>query len=202
MVKAENTEEYIANAAEFAQPILRHIRQTVLNTVPGIEEQIKWLFPCFMYKGKILCHMAAFKAHCSFGFWLAPIMDDPYSVMEARGENSAMGQFGKIGSLDDLPTVEILKAYLLEAAQLIDQGKTLPKNPKPKKTFSMPPSFKKALEAEPKALNIYQGLSSSHQHEYLEYICEAKQEATQVRRIVKSINLLLEGNSLNAKYSK
>lgn len=190
-MKATDVDAYIAQSAEFAKPILNHLRELVTATVPNIEEAIKWQFPCFMYKGKILCHMAGFKAHCVFGFWLAPLMKDMHGIMEGRGENTAMGQLGKITGLKDLPDDAILKSYLLEAAALIDQGKTLPKKTGPKKQYTMPESFKTALEKNPPALNTYHNMSPSQQLEYLEYICEAKQEATVLRRIEKSLNLIL-----------
>ncbi len=202
MAKAKNTEEYIANAAEFAQPILRHLRSILLDTLPELEEQIKWQYPCFLYKGKILCHIASFKAHCSFSFWLAPIMKDSYGVMEGRGENSAMGQFGKITSLNDLPKDAILREYTLEAAALIDAGKTVPKKTTKKPLDTMTEAFKQALEQNPKANESFKALSISHQNEYLEYISDAKKEETKLRRIEKSIDLLLDGSNLNAKYSK
>ena len=61
---------YIAKAAPFAQPILWHIREVVHQASPLITETIKWGFPFFEYKGAV-CHMAAFKQHCAFGFWKA-----------------------------------------------------------------------------------------------------------------------------------
>ncbi len=201
-MKPTDVDSYIARSAEFARPILSHLRELVHATVPNIQEEIKWQFPCFMYKGKILCHMAGFKAHCAFGFWLAPLMKDTQGILEGRGENSAMGQLGKISGLKDLPSDAILKTYLFEAAALIDAGKTLPKKTGQKKKYTMPEAFKSALEKNPKALNAYQKMSPSHQQEYLEYICEAKQEATVLRRIDKSIRHILEEKGLNDAYMR
>lgn len=203
MAKARNTEEYIEQAETFAQPVLLHLQRLVHDTVPNVEEQIKWLFPCFIYKGKILCHMAAFKAHCAFGFWLAPLMQDHADILEKRGEGSAMGQLGRITGVKDLPDDATLKAYLLEAAALIDAGKTLPKKEAaPKKAVAMHPAFLEALEKHPKAMEAYQNMSASHQREYLLYIDEAKREETKIRRIEKSIGLLEDGLDLNAPYKK
>ena len=55
-------EAYIAQAAPFAQPILRHLRAVVHRALPGIEETIKWSMPHFMLGGKNVAGMAAFKA--------------------------------------------------------------------------------------------------------------------------------------------
>jgi hypothetical protein len=59
---------YLARSQEFAKPILTHLRDTVHAASPEIDEDMKWSFPHFMYKG-MLCSMASFKAHCAFGFW-------------------------------------------------------------------------------------------------------------------------------------
>jgi len=58
---------YIAKSAEFAQPILRHLRTLVHQACPDGAETIKWSMPSFTHHG-IVCGMAAFKAHCTFGF--------------------------------------------------------------------------------------------------------------------------------------
>src|SRR5882724_8205250 len=60
---------YIANAAEFARPVLRHLRDLAHQACPEANETIKWNHLTFMYREKMLCGVAAFKAHCSFGFW-------------------------------------------------------------------------------------------------------------------------------------
>ena len=45
---------YIAKSAEFARPILQHLRQVVHGACPDVEETIKWGMPNFMHGGKIL----------------------------------------------------------------------------------------------------------------------------------------------------
>ncbi|TNE79102.1 MAG: hypothetical protein EP332_12185 [Bacteroidetes bacterium] len=202
-MKAQNTEDYIAQAEDFAQPVLRHLRQLVHQSGLAIEEQIKWQFPCFLYKGKILCNIAAFKQHCSFGFWQGKLLSDHANILEKSGENTAMGQLGKIKSLADLPSDEILLSYLHEAAELIDKGVKNPvKQAEEKPNIAMHPAFKKALESDRIAMANFQQMPPSHQREYLAYISEAKKEETQLRRVEKSIQLLHEAKGLNDKYQK
>ena len=90
-----NFDEYIDQSQGFAQPILKYIRATVHEACPEVQEEIKWKFPCFMYKKKILCNMAGFKNHVAFGFWLTTIMEDPDGILVPRGD-SGMGNLGKI----------------------------------------------------------------------------------------------------------
>lgn len=202
-MKAQNTEEYISLAEPFAQPILKHLRALVHSSGLVIEEQIKWLFPCFLYKGKILCNMAGFKQHCTFGFWQGQLLSDQANILEKSDKNTAMGQLGKIKKLSDLPADEILLSYLYEAAELIDKGVKNPiKKSSEKPPIAMHPAFAKALESNADALHAYQTMSPSHQREFLAYIDEAKKEETKLRRIEKSIQLLHEAKDLNDKYKK
>ena len=123
---------YIAESQQFAKPILNHLRDLVHKACPEVEEKMKWSFPHFDYKGKMMCSMASFKNHCAFGFWKASIMQDKYRIL-SRGGEAAMGQFGRIASLSDLPPDKILIEYIKEAARLTDEGINVPSKPKGKK---------------------------------------------------------------------
>ncbi len=110
---------YISKAADFAKPVLQHLRELVHQACPDVEETIKWGFPHFMYQGSILCSMASFKQHCAFTFRKGPLMKDPYQIFILTGE-TAMGQFGRIKSLENLPSDTYLLEYLCEAMALSD----------------------------------------------------------------------------------
>ncbi len=124
-------DQYIINSAEFAIPILDHLRDLVHKADARIEEKIKWGMPFFDFKGSV-CHMASFKNHCAFGFWKGSLMNDEYGIFRERSQ--AMGLLGKITSFDDLPSDEILIAYIQQAVQLNeDNVKLPPKQSRPKK---------------------------------------------------------------------
>src|SRR3978361_378372 len=118
---------YIAKSADFAKPILEHIRKVVHEASPLITENVKWGMPFFEYKGP-LCQMAAFKQHCGFGFWKAGRLNDPDHLLNS-GEDASAGSFGRITSIADLPDSDILKGFVLQAIQLNENGV---KNEKPK----------------------------------------------------------------------
>src|SRR5688572_32247585 len=113
-----NIDAYIKRSAPFARPIMEHLRELVHKACPQVEETIKWGFPHFEYKG-ILCSMAAFKQHCSFGFWKATLMDDPNNILERVGKTS-MGSLGALTSKKDLPADKVIIAYIKEAMKLND----------------------------------------------------------------------------------
>ena len=186
---------YIAKAEPFARPILTFIRKAVHAGCPDVDETLKWRHPAFMHKG-ILCGMAAFKQHVTFGFWKA-------SAMNGIGERSAdaAGQFGRITSVDDLPDQKTLVGLVEQAAALHDQGVKAPRmKGAPKKPLKEPDYFTAALKKNRKALATYESFSPSHKREYLEWILEAKTEPTRKRRLDTAIAWMAEGKARNWKY--
>src|SRR5947209_749594 len=99
----KRVDAYIANSAEFAQPILTNLRALVHQACSEVEETMRWSFPSFMYKG-LLCSMASFKQHCSFGFWKASLI----TGAPANAKREGMGNFGRITSMKDLPPKPVL----------------------------------------------------------------------------------------------
>jgi hypothetical protein len=100
-MKDKRVDAYIAKSRDFAQPILCHLRDLVHAACPDVTETIKWGFPHFDYHG-IMCNMAAFKEHCSFGFWKAALMKDT-SLMRMASSEVAMGHLGQLKTLKDIP---------------------------------------------------------------------------------------------------
>ena len=191
---------YIRKAPQFAQPILIHLREVVHQGCPEVEETIKWSFPNFEYKG-ILCSMAAFKQHCAFGFWKGSIMSDPKNVMAQIGQTS-MGQFDRITSLSDLPSDKILLSYIKEAMKLNDDDVKLPQRSKPKgeKVLKVQPYFLKELKKNKVALKTFEGFSYSNKKDYVEWVEEAKTDATREKRMETALEWMAEGKIRNWKY--
>src|SRR3954451_2816346 len=197
--KDPRVDAYIEKSADFARPILRKLRKLVHAGCPDVEETMKWQFPHFMYHG-ILCSMAAFKEHCSFGFWKGRVMKTLQGYTKA---DKAMGRYGRITSLDDLPNDKVLLEQIKEAARLNAEGVKTPKAPaKPKKPLRIPSYFGLALKKNAKALATFENLSPSHKREYIEWITEAKTTATREKRIASAMEWLAEGKSRNWKYER
>jgi uncharacterized protein YdeI (YjbR/CyaY-like superfamily) len=187
---------YIAKSADFARPILEHIRAVVHAACPEVEETIKWGFPHFDYRGAMMCSMAAFKQHCSFGFWQRK------GVTGAPAEQG-MGQFGKLASIKDLPGKRELTRYIRKAMALNDAGikKARPATtPKPPPT--LPADFAALLKKHAAARKTYEAFSPSAQREYVDWIVEAKTDATREKRMVTALEWLAEGKHRNWKYMK
>ena len=162
---------------------------------PEAEETVKWGAPSFTVDGKILLMMAAFKAHAALNFWRG---------QELRGESAnaeAMGQFGKLTSVNDLPSDAELDRLIRGAAELAKTAPA-PRRTKhaPKPAPQMHPDFAKALAAAPKAMAVLDGFPPSARRDYLEWIAEAKQDSTREKRIAAAVEWLSEGKRRHWKY--
>ena len=187
---------YIARSAEFARPILSHLREIVHSACPDVEETLKWNAPHFMYRG-MLAGMSAFKAHCAFGFWKGSLVTGGDGGLESR----AMGQFGRITSLDDLPATRLIAGYVKQAMKLNEEGIRAPRSRKtPKPDPEMPAELAAALRKNAKARATFEAFSPSHRREYVEWIAEAKGEETRQRRLASAIEWMAEGKARNWKY--
>jgi len=191
---------YIANAAPFAQPILNELREIIHEGCPGVEETIKWSRPFFVYKG-MLCYMSEFKEHCAFGFWKGREI----LGAEAADASDSRGQFGRITSLKDLPPRRTILNYMKKARQLNEAAEAAPPKPKPrnlKAPLPVPDYLNAALRKDKKASAAFESFSPSRRREYVEWLTEAKTEATRQRRLETAIGWIAEGKSRNWKYEK
>lgn len=195
MNRDPRVDAYIARAQPFARPILEHVRARVQALLPEAEETTKWSAPAYTVGGKILLVMAAFKAHAALNFWRG---------QELRGEEAAtdaMGQFGKLTAIGDLPPEAELDSLILEAAKLAASAPA-PRKAKsePKPPAELHPEFAAALDEAPGAKATLDSFPPGAQRDYLDWIAEAKQPATRTKRIETAIEWLSEGKRRHWKY--
>lgn len=181
-------DDHIANAGAFARPILERFRALVHREVPECVEAIKWGMPHFTLGGKNLAGMAAFKAHVSVFFH----HDD---------QPGGTGPFRKIASLDEFPDEGIVAERLKAAVARLSAPKTARPRAAIKPVPEMPDAFRAALEAA--ALGErFAAMPPGQRREYIEWIVEAKTEATRGKRIAQAVEWIGEGKSRNWKYQK
>ena len=191
---------YIEKSAAFAQPILRRLRALVHRACPDATETMKWSHPHFLQGDAILCSMAAFKAHCAFGFWHQGMVE----ILAAEGVSGkdAMGSMGRITGPKDLPADAVLLRWVRAAAKL--NASDAPARPRPKrgpvKETPVPVDLATALKKNAAAAKAFAGFPPSHRKEYVEWIIEAKRAETRQTRLATTNVWLAEGKARNWKY--
>ncbi len=187
---------YIAKSAEFAQPILQRVRAVVHETCPDVEEAIKWGSPSFVYAGGILCSMAAFKQHASFGFWKHAL------VVAEHAPRDGMGSYGKLTTISDLPPKKQLVADIRKAMHLNEEGVKPPAARKlaPRPPVEVPADLAAAMKKNAKARATFDAFPPSARREYVEWLTEAKREETRQKRLAQAIEWMAEGKERHWKY--
>jgi uncharacterized protein YdeI (YjbR/CyaY-like superfamily) len=191
---------YIDRSADFAKPILRHIRKLVHTACPDVIETMKWSFPHFDYKGQMMCSMASFKQHCAFGFWKQSLLEDA----AFPAEKTAMGSFGRLTSVKDLPDDKTMKKLIADAMKLNDEGVKVKRAfvSSDKKELVVPDVLLEALAKHDAAAETFNSFPYSCKKEYVEWITEAKTAATRDKRLATAIEWLAEGKRRNWKYER
>lgn len=181
-------DSYIERAPDFARPILRELRKRVHAAVPGVVETIRWGAPYFQYKDSLLGGMAAFKAHCAFGFW-HPVMRD--------GDT-----FGRIESIESLPSAAAFTKLARKARKLVDDGVKGPARPKPDpgRKVSVPRDLAAALARNAKAKSAWEAFSYSKRKDYVNWIEDAKRNETRAQRVATAVQWVAEGKSRHWRY--
>ncbi len=199
---------YIAKSPDFAKPILQHLRAVVHEACPDVEEALKWSMPAFLYNG-MLCSMAAFKEHCAFRFWKGDLI----MAGKGAGATPAMGHFGRITKVGDLPSKKVLAGYVKQAMALNDEGvkphwlearnaKRAAKARRPAQPLVVPADLAAALKRSAKARAAFAKFPPSHRREYVEWITGAKREETRARRLATAVAWIAEGKAANWRYEK
>jgi hypothetical protein len=192
---------YIAKAQTFAQPILVHLREVMHQGAPGVTEVIKWSMPFFVYEDVILGNMAAFKAHCSFGLW----GNGPELREAGVAQGGSMGSFGRITSLDDLPSKKELIGFVKQAAKKIAEGERTKAWTRPrvaKAESVVPEALAVALKKNKAAAKAFETMAPGCRREYNDWIADAKRDETRDKRIAQAIEWIAEGKNRNWKYEK
>jgi uncharacterized protein YdeI (YjbR/CyaY-like superfamily) len=192
--KTKEIDAYIAKSADFAKPVLIHVRALIHKVCPEVEEKIRWGFPNFDYKDNVMMIMAAFKQHCTVGFWKS-------SLIKSLG--SKLGKNDPITSIKDLPTDKELAVFIKEAMKINDQGIKVQKTRSTeKKELIVPDYFIKTLSKNKKLLQTFEKSSYSYKKEYVDWITQAKTEETRNKRIVTALEWIAEGKGRNWKYER
>ncbi len=187
---------YIAKSADFARPILKEIRARVHAACPQVEETIKWGMPSFVHAGAILCGMAAFKQHASFGYW-------KHALVMGDAERDGMGSYGRLACVRDLPPKARMQADLRKAMKLNEDGvKPERRKSAPRPAPEVPDELASALEKNKAAKATFDAFAPGCRREYIEWIVEAKREETRAKRLAQALEWMAQGKRRNWKYER
>jgi len=190
MVKVDQYIEKIKNWKE--ETIL--LREVCLEC--GLEENFKWMHPCYTFQGKNIVLIHGFKEYCALLFHKGALLNDANNLLIQQTENVQSARqirFSNKQEIIDLKSV--IKTYIFEAIEVEKVGLQV----KMKKTaeFEMPQELEETFRNNPELETAFYNLTPGRQRGYLLYFSQAKQSKTRVSRIKKSISKILQKKGLN-----
>ena len=199
MAEKKTVEAYLAKQAQW-QAELTRLRGLVLEC--GLDETVKWGAPCYTLKGKNVVGLSGFKSYFGLWFYEGVSLPDPAEVFinaqEGKTKHMRQWRMQHAGEIKD----ELIRTYVRAAADWVRQGGSNP--PAPPRSSQDPvdlnPYLRQALESNAEAKQAYEQLTPGRQREYVDYISDAKREATQIKRVEKILPMIAKGQGLNDRY--
>jgi len=162
----------------------------------SLEEDFKWMHPCYTFQGKNIVLIHGFKEYCALLFHKGALLNDVNNLLIQQTENVQSARqirFRNKQEIIDLKSV--IKAYVFEAIEVEKAGLEV----KMKKTseYGIPQELDEVFKNNPELETAFYNLTPGRQRGYLLYFLQAKQSKTRISRIEKSIPKILEGQGLN-----
>lgn len=198
MDRAQKVEAYYEEEHPHKNAIAQ-LRELVLKT--KLEETFKWMFPTYTLKNKNVLAICKFKNHFGIWFFNGVFLNDPLDVLEnaQEGKTKAMRHW-KFSSASDIDTKSVM-AYIKEAIVNQEHDRVLhPTKKKSTKPLAIPILLEQEFTKNKELLTAFDTFSPYKKKEFCEYINEAKQEKTKLRRLEKIIPMIKEGVGLNDAY--
>lgn len=196
MERFKSAEEYYAVEHQFKSAIgtLRKLAQKTEAV-----ETCKWGIPVYTINNKNVFGICRFKSHFGVWFYNGAFMDDPKKVLRNAQEGKTKGmrhwKFDTEAEIDESGVLD----YLHDAIQKQKEGKVLAPT-KPSKKVEVPALLKNAITKDGAVKSKFEAFSPYKQKEFCEYIAEAKQEKTKLRRLEKILPMIRDGIGLNDTY--
>lgn len=162
----------------------------------GLDEELKWGKPCYMFQDRNLAIIQGFKEHCSLMFFKGALFHDDHGVLVRPGEDSQAAmrvQFTSVGQISELEPA--LRSYVDQAAEVELAGRTV--DFRAKRDLELPEELKTKLDQTPDLAAAFHGLTPGRQRAYVLHFSRAKQSKTRTARIEKSVEGILAGKGLN-----
>lgn len=161
-----------------------------------LEEDFKWMHPCYTLEGKNVVLIHGFKDYCALLFHKGALMKDPKGILIRQTENVQSARQLRFRNTDEITKQKaVIKAYIKEAIAIEKSGKKVVL--KEVAAYPVPEEFKNALEEDNSLHKAFYALSPGRQKGYLFYFNQAKQSATRTSRIAKYYQHILNGKGID-----
>jgi uncharacterized protein YdeI (YjbR/CyaY-like superfamily) len=189
-------DKFLSNAKKW-QEELEKLRMICLDC--GLDEELKWGQPCYMFHGSNVVIIGELKDHCALSFFKGALLYDAEGILLQPGEHTQSGRWIKFSNVREIAEMEpVLKAYIYEAIEVEKAGVKV--QLKTTADFPIPEEFQLKLDAIPALKTAFYALTPGRQRAYLLHFAAPKQSKTRAARVEKHMLQILKGKGLNDDY--
>ena len=189
----EKVDQYIEKIKNWKEETIL-LREVCLEC--GLEENFKWMHPCYTFQGKNIVLIHGFKEYCALLFHKGALLNDANNLLIQQTENVQSARQIRFRNKQEIMDLKsVIKTYIFEAIEVEKAGLQV----KMKKTaeYEMPQELEETFRNNPELETAFYNLTPGRQRGYLLYFSQAKQSKTRVSRIKKSISKILQKKGLN-----
>ncbi|MEH0153829.1 DUF1801 domain-containing protein [Limibacter armeniacum] len=186
-------DEYLSNVGKWQKELTR-LRAIVAKC--GLEEEYKWMHPCYTLKKNNVLLIHEFKNYCALLFHKGALLNDAEGILVQQTENVQSARQIRFTDISEIEKLEpTIKAYIFEAIEVEKAGLSV----ETKKTveFSVPEELELKFEKDPDFKAAFENLTPGRQRGYLLHFSQPKQSKTRESRIEKNTMRILNGKGLN-----
>ncbi|MEB7781198.1 MULTISPECIES: DUF1801 domain-containing protein [Mammaliicoccus] len=161
-----------------------------------LEEDYKWMHPCYTLKGKNVVLIHGFKEYCAILFHKGTLLKDPHKLLIQQTKNVQAARQLRFTNVEEIKEQrEMIKDYVVEAIELEKSGAKV--ELKKTEQYEMPVELQEQLNQNKNLKEAFYNLTPGRQRQYIYYISQAKRETTRMSRVEKYIDHILDGKGLN-----
>jgi uncharacterized protein YdeI (YjbR/CyaY-like superfamily) len=156
----------------------------------GLEEDLKWGKPCFLFEGRNVAIIQPFKGHCALMFFKGALLQDTHRLLRSQGENTQSAKRLEFTSEAQVKK-SVVKSYVQQAIAVEEAG--LKVDFKAKRELQLPEELTRMLQKNPRLAKAFSALTPGRRRGYVLHFAAAKQSKTRTARIEKSMPKILAG---------
>jgi len=173
-----------------------NLLRDIITENKSLEEEYKWMHPCYTLDGKNIVLIHGFKEYCALLFHKGALLKDPEGILIQQTENVQAGRQIRFKHIAEIITLRsVIQAYIREAIEIEKAG--LKVEMKKVNDYPIPEEFQQALAQDQELNTAFYSLTPGRQKGYLFYFNQAKQSKTRQNRIEKYYQQILDGKGID-----
>lgn len=188
------TEHFFGKAQKWRDEF--HLLREIVCENKLLEEDYKWMHPCYTFEGKNIVLIHGFKEYCALLFYKGALMKDTKGILIRQTENVQLARQIRFTNAEQIIKQKpFIRDYIKEAIEIEKSGKKLPM--KKVSEYPIPEEFQRALDEDEALSKAFHSLTPGRQKGYLFYFNQPKQSKTRAARIEKYHQCILDGKGID-----